>query len=56
MGGGGSSEVLTLRKGGGANFSHAEGGGDKKGFGVVFPRKIEVLAILKGGAQNVSTL
>ena len=39
-GGGGACEVLTLRKRGegGKSFSHAEGGGCTKSFGVVFTR------------------
>ena len=37
---------------GGTSFSHAEGGGGTKSFGVVFTRKLEVLAILKGGGAQ----
>ena len=33
-----------------------KGGGGTKSFGVVFIRQLEVLAILKGGAQKDSTL
>ena len=44
------------KRGGGRSFSHAEGGGGTNSFGVVIMRKLEVLAILKGGAQKVSTL
>ena len=44
-------EVLPLQKGrgGGKSFSHAEGGRGTTCFGVVFTRKLEVFAILKGG-------
>ena len=45
--GGGAEKVLAMLKG---------GGGGTKTFGVVFTWYLEVLAILKGGVQNVSTL
>ena len=41
-------------KGGGKSVSLAEGGGDTTSFGVVFTRKLEVLAILKGGGSTKS--
>ena len=53
-GGGGASEVLPLQVKEGGSCSHTEGGAEK--FWVSFPRKLEVLAILKGEAQKVSTL
>ena len=39
---------------GGGGISHAEGGGGgaEESFGVVFPCKLKVLAILKGGAKS----
>ena len=52
----GHVKFYSHEKGGGKSFSHAEGvGGDTTSFGVVFTQKLEVLAILKGGAK-VSTL
>ena len=52
--GGGASEVLPLhiqKRGGRTGFSHAEGG-----HSIVLTRELEILAILKVGAQQVSTL
>ena len=45
-------------KGGGKSFSHVEGGGGRKRLRVVFLRKLEVLAVLKGGgvSRNVHPL
>ena len=43
----GGGSFTPMRRGGGKSFSHAEGGGTKS-FGVVFMRKLEVLAILMG--------
>ena len=42
---------MKKRGGGGKSFSHAEGG-QKKCFGVAFPQKLEVLAILNGGHRK----
>ena len=56
----GANEVLPLRKGGGGadkKVSTMLKGGGRTCFGEVFPRRPEVLAILKGGGvQKVSTL
>ena len=56
-GGGQACEVLPLRKEGMEKVeAMLKGGGGTKRFGVVFMRKVEALAILKVGAQQVSTL
>ena len=51
-GGGKSGFTPTKKKGGGrTSFSHAGGGGTKR-FKVVLTQKLEVLAILIGGAKG----
>ena len=56
------SEVSPLSKvwgggGGRKSFSNGEsgGGGGRKGFRVVFPQKLDVLTILKGGGGDAKT-
>ena len=51
--GGGGSEVFTpMKRGDGKFYSHAEGGGAETFLVQFFLRKLEVLAILKGGAKS----
>ena len=45
-------KFYAYEKGGRKSFIHAEGGGGTKSFGVVFTRKLEVLAILYGGREK----
>ena len=48
-----------MKRGGGGQigFSHAEGGHKQFwGTGIVLTQELEVLAILKGGSQNISAL
>ena len=40
------------KKGGGGSFSHAERGVGRNRFGIGFLRKLDVVAILKGGAKK----
>ena len=52
---GGQSRFIPTQNGGKTVFSHAEGGGGTKSFGVVLRQILEVLAVLKG-MQKVSTI
>ena len=56
--GGGSREVLLLRKGGGTEHVLAmrKRGGGRKSFGVVLRRELKVLAILKREVQKKTSL
>ena len=53
-GGGETSEVLALQKGGrgGKGFSHADGGRGTNNFGVVLTGELKVLVILKGDLKK----
>ena len=55
-GGGGASEVLPLQKREWKNVLAMLKWGDKKSFEVVLTWRLEVLAIVMGGAQKFSTL
>ena len=54
--GGGASEVLPLRKGGGGGFSHAEEMGGTKSVKAVLMWELKVSAILKQDANSFHSL